>query len=181
MSSPHSEPSADLLLSTAQRWKSAGSHIGILLAVSSLERTAKLINNNLEALLRPHGITLSRFTVLSALRWSADGQMTLGEIAQRLLLHPTSVTSAVDKLEAEKLVKRVPHPHDRRATLAKITDSGRQLVDRATVDLTEAKMGFGDAADDTLERFSLHLRDIRQTAGDTVATARAYRSLFNGS
>ncbi len=48
----------------------------------------------------------------------------------RLQVHPTSVTNTVDRLEAAQLVKRVPHPSDRRATLIEITDAGRELAAR---------------------------------------------------
>ena len=34
------------------------------------------------------------------------------------------MTNIIDKLEADGLVRRVPHAEDRRATLAEITDAG---------------------------------------------------------
>ena len=39
--------------------------------------------------------------------------------------HATTVTLAVERLETKQLVKRVSHPHDRRATLVAITEDGR--------------------------------------------------------
>jgi DNA-binding MarR family transcriptional regulator len=59
----------------------------------------------------------------------------------RLLVHPTSITSTIDRLERDGLVRRVPHPDDRRTVLAEITDDGRRVVDEATEALTAAEFG----------------------------------------
>ena len=46
------------------------------------------------------------------------------------MIHPTSVTNIVDRLEGQGLVRRVDHPTDRRTTLCEITD-GRPGADGA--------------------------------------------------
>ena len=48
---------------------------------------------------------------------------------------PATVTNLIDRLEADKLVRRVPHPSDARTTLAVITARGRKLATNATRDL----------------------------------------------
>ena len=53
-------------------------------------------------------------------------------MGQRLMIHPTSVTNIIDRLEQQGLVRRLPHPTDGRTTLAEITDEGRSLAKRAT-------------------------------------------------
>ena len=58
------------------------------------------------------------------LYFSRDGQMSLGTLGQRLMVHPTSVTATVDTLERLGFVERVAHPSDRRQTLARITAVG---------------------------------------------------------
>ena len=52
------------------------------------------------------------------------------------MIHPTSVTNIVDRLEAQGFVRRVAHPTDRRTTLAEITDEGRAVVEEATEAVT---------------------------------------------
>ena len=42
-------------------------------------------------------------------------------IAQRLLITTGSVTSLLDNLEKRGLIRRMPHPHDRRKLLVDIT------------------------------------------------------------
>ncbi len=53
-------------------------------------------------------------------------------------MHVTSVTHAIRRLEADGLVRRVPHPTDGRTTLVEITDlGGRSTVEDATATLNE--------------------------------------------
>ena len=58
--------------------------------------------------------------------------MPLGKLGQHLLVHPTSITATVDTLERLGYVERVPHPTDRRQTLARITASGREAMEQAS-------------------------------------------------
>ena len=57
------------------------------------------------------------------------------------MIHPTSVTNIVDRLEEASLLERSPHPTDRRMTLARITTRGRDLAGRATMAVNG--IGFG--------------------------------------
>lgn len=106
--------------------------------------------------------------------------MTLGEIATALVVHPTSVTSAIDRLERDGLVARVPHPTDRRAMLAKITPGGKALVRKATPTLIEAKFGFDGVDEATLRELSLVLRKVRQAGGELVADQGKYEDVIEG-
>jgi DNA-binding MarR family transcriptional regulator len=81
-------------------------------------------------------------------------------------VHPTSVTSIVDRLEAAGLVVRKPHPEDGRAVLAEITPAGRDLVEEATKVLLEADFGLGALDDAGLRALSELLRPVRKAAGD---------------
>ena len=86
----------------------------------------------LNDLLRPHGLTFPRYEALMLLSFTRAGALPLGKIGERLQVHRTSVTNIIDKLEADGLVRRVPHAEDRRATLAEITDAGRATAKAAT-------------------------------------------------
>jgi len=82
------------------------------------------------------------------------------------MVHPTSVTNTIDRLERDGLVRRRPNPRDGRGTLAEITPNGREVMGRSTADLMAARFGMADY--DVLELgeiFSL-LRGLRVTAGD---------------
>ena len=53
------------------------------------------------------------------------------ELAERVLLTPSGLTRAVDRLVTRGLVERARFDGDARVTLAILTDAGRQLVRRA--------------------------------------------------
>jgi DNA-binding MarR family transcriptional regulator len=61
--------------------------------------------------------------------------LTLSWISKTLRIPPATVTNIIDRLEADKLVRRVAHPSDARTTLAVITPRGRKLATNATHDL----------------------------------------------
>lgn len=55
----------------------------------------------------------------------------LSVLAERLRVAPRSATDVVDALEDKGLVERTPDPADRRATLVRLTPTGRETQTRA--------------------------------------------------
>jgi DNA-binding MarR family transcriptional regulator len=87
-------------------------------------------------------------------------------MGERLQVHPTSITSIIQRLTADGHVNRRQHPEDGRAVLAEITPEGRKLVEAATADLLAADFGLGSLDDDQLRGLSELLRPVRRAAGD---------------
>lgn len=77
-----------------------------------------------EATLKEFGLTYPEWHVLTALRHG--GSRTPGVLARYLELSTGAMTSRLDKLEADGLIRRVPDPSDRRSLIVEITDAGRQ-------------------------------------------------------
>jgi DNA-binding MarR family transcriptional regulator len=100
--------------------------------VTSIIRAQQVLLQRVEEHLAPFGLSFARFELLRLLAFTRHGELPLGKIGARLQVHPTSITSAVDRLEKQGLVERHPHPTDGRTTLAVITDAGRDVVERAT-------------------------------------------------
>ena len=94
-------------------------------AVTSIMRAHQILIAELDSMLRPFGITFSRYEALVVLAYSREGSLPLSTIGERLQVHATSVTNVIDRLEGAGLVRRVPNPRDGRGTLAVITDAGR--------------------------------------------------------
>ncbi len=57
---------------------------------------------------------------------AASGPRTPSEIAERLQVTTASVTELVDRLERNGLVRRIPHPTDRRKLLVMLTVEGER-------------------------------------------------------
>src|SRR5258708_39414229 len=99
------------------------------------------------------------------LLFTRTGSLPLNKIGQRLQVHPTSVTNTIDRLEAQGLARRVPHPTDRRTTLAEITDAGRALAIEATAAVNaDAFVDTGLSEAEAADLFRL-LRLLREAAG----------------
>ena len=77
------------------------------------------------------------WTRVLALRRLAVEPQTQRELAERLGADPPYVTLMVDDLEKRGLVRRKPHPTDRRAKLVELTASGRAAAARADAILDE--------------------------------------------
>ena len=86
--------------------------------------------------------------------------------SDRLQVHVTSVTHAIRRLEANKLVQRVPHPTDGRTTLVQITDLGRSTVEDATVTLNEQVFSDIGISDGESQALVSSIETLRQNAGD---------------
>ncbi|MGZ4470855.1 MAG: MarR family winged helix-turn-helix transcriptional regulator [Nocardioidaceae bacterium] len=150
----------------ARQWGLRWGAVDEMHAVTSLMRVQQLVLGQLDELLKPHGLTFARYEALVLLTFSRSGSLPLGKMGERLQVHPTSVTSIVQRLEAAGLVVRRPHPEDGRAVLAEITDAGREVVEAATADLVGARFAIADMDKDDLTALSALLRPVRQHAGD---------------
>jgi DNA-binding MarR family transcriptional regulator len=135
-------------------------------AVTSVMRVQQILLARLNATLEPYGLTFARYEALMLLYFTRSGSLPLGKIGVRLQVHPTSVTNLIDGLEKLDLVRRTPHPTDRRTTLATITDAGRELADRATQALHTDRFGLSALRRSELEEITELLRRVRVEAGD---------------
>jgi DNA-binding MarR family transcriptional regulator len=135
-------------------------------AVTSVMRAHQILIAELDAMLRPYGITFSRYEALVLLMYSRAGSLPLSKIGERLQVHATSVTNVIDRLEAAGLVRREPNPHDGRGTLAVITPDGRDVATKATADLNAARFGMSALTGTELTEVFDLLRRLRHNAGD---------------
>ena len=103
-----------------------------MMAVTSVMRVHQIWLSRLNEALEPFELTFARYEALMLLHFSRGGQLPLGKIGARLQVHPTIVTNLVDGLERLGYLERLPHPRDRRTTLAAITERGQSVAQAAT-------------------------------------------------
>lgn len=95
--------------------------------VTGLSRSIRRsLGHRLERLKLTHG----RLRALRLLTESGT-PLRMGELAERLTVVPRSATSLVDELAEAALVRRMPDPDDRRATLLELTAGGRRVLAEA--------------------------------------------------
>lgn len=135
-------------------------------AVTSLMRAQQIALARVEAVLRRHGVTFARYEVLMLLYFSRAGTLPMATIGARLQVHPTSVTNAVDRLEAAGLVRRAAHPTDRRATLVELLAAGRELAVKATRELNAEVFTAPGIPPEAVTSLVEILTDLRKDAGD---------------
>jgi DNA-binding MarR family transcriptional regulator len=135
-------------------------------AITSLMRAHQLALARVEGVLKPYGISFARYELLMLLLFSKRGSLPMGAISRRLQVHQTSVTNAVDRLEAARLVERRPHPTDRRATVVHLTGAGRALALEATEALNVQVFLAPGLSPGSVERLVSVLREMRAQAGD---------------
>jgi MarR family transcriptional regulator, organic hydroperoxide resistance regulator len=83
------------------------------------------INRTYKPLLDALGLTYPQYLVLSVL-WEKDGE-TIGAIAERLALEPSTITPLVKRLEQSGFVERERNPDDERQVLVHLTRKGKGM------------------------------------------------------
>ncbi len=75
------------------------------------------------------GITGPQLWALRAVR--SHGPFSLGDLAGRMCLHPSTVSGVIDRLERKRLVTRERRDADRRVLDLRVTAAGEALLARA--------------------------------------------------
>lgn len=97
--------------------------------VQSLRRTEGLLEGRLNNRLRRFGVSTATFNVLLVLSGSG-GSLSPCDIGEQLSVTRGTVTGLIDSLERQRLVRRLPHPKDRRMLVVELTDEGRGMLER---------------------------------------------------
>jgi DNA-binding MarR family transcriptional regulator len=129
-----------------------------------LRKAARRITQIYDGYVEPFGLTITQFGLLAHLR-VLDG-ISVGALAEKLVMDPTTLTRNLRPLEREGLVATAPDPDDRRSRSLRLTEQGREVLRAArpawarAQHHVEAVLGNADAAvlngalDRMLERFA---------------------------
>jgi DNA-binding MarR family transcriptional regulator len=81
---------------------------------------------------RQAGLTPQQHQALLSIKGAHPGreEISIGELADHLLLKNHSAVELTDRLVKAGLVARAPSPHDRRRVLLRLTAQGEALLDR---------------------------------------------------
>ncbi|HCW00920.1 MAG: MarR family transcriptional regulator [Acidimicrobiales bacterium] len=155
-------------ISEARRnWEARGwGAVDAMAAATSITRAHQILLKRIDTTLESFDLMFSRFEALALLSFTRTGTMPMGRMGERLQVHPTSVTNTVDRLEAQGLVARIPHPTDRRTTLVEITPAGRTRVERAAAALGDVGFGLDGMKTSDLTAVTNSLHSLRAAAGD---------------
>ncbi|WP_433264407.1 MarR family winged helix-turn-helix transcriptional regulator [Actinosynnema sp. CS-041913] len=156
----------DPIARAAELWEKRIGPSTSMAAVTSVMRVQQIIQSAVDTALKPHGLTFARFEALVLLTFARTGSLPMRVMGERLQLHPTSVTNIVDRLEADGLVRRNPHPTDRRTTLVEITEAGHTRREAATEAVVGVEFGLRGLTDRQTEQLTDLLAKVRRAVGD---------------
>jgi MarR family 2-MHQ and catechol resistance regulon transcriptional repressor len=77
------------------------------------------------------GLSSQSFELLVRLARSPGHQLRMADLAAQTMLTPSGLTRAVDRLEADGLVRRTACPSDRRGAFAVLSDEGLRRMEAA--------------------------------------------------
>lgn len=137
--------------------------------ITSVVRVHQLLMERVDAALRPHDLSFARYEALRLLTFTRAGEMPMARLGSLLQVHPTSVTSAVDRLQRQGYVTRRRGERDGRVVLAVVTQSGRDVVELATTSLNRDVFERPGLEPDAVSRLIDMLSAVRAAAGDHVA------------
>ena len=141
-------------------------------AVTSLMRVQQLVLGRLDAILKPHGLTFARYEALVLLCFSSRGSLPLGKMGERLQVHPTSITSIVQRLEADGLVSRVRTPRTAARCSPRSPTPGAPWSRRRPPTWSAPTSRSGRCPTTSSAELSALLAPVRRAAGDFCSLSR---------
>jgi DNA-binding MarR family transcriptional regulator len=108
-----------------ESYRGVEGHIGFL-----LRQTWQALSGVLEMALRPHGLTLAQYGLLSVLarQPGASG----ADLARALTTTPQAVNAVLATLERQALIERRPHPTHGRILQVTLSSEGQQRLEAAS-------------------------------------------------
>lgn len=138
--------------------------------------TSSVLLGVMAAVERRHGLSNAAAQTLAIIEGAGE-PLAPSVIADRLMITTGSMTSLLDTLEKRGLVRRQPHPSDRRRLLVELTPEGQALVDAFLPELvavqTELVAGLSEADRATAVHLVEQLAKAATTIDVVDASARA--------
>ena len=111
---------------------------------------------------RSLGLTPSQFDIVVTLG-NTPG-MSFKDLGEKTLITKGTLTGVVDRLEAQKLVRRRAAPEDGRSMIVSLTPAGERLFERAfTAHLAHMRLALGKLDAARLAQIEATLRGLRET------------------
>lgn len=106
-----------------------GAAIGGVCLSLNLRRAARLVSRRYDEALRPLGITVGQFSILSALLGRKT--MTMTKLAEVLGMDRTTLTRNLRPLRERDFLQAIDDPDDRRSHTIALTPAGESLMTEA--------------------------------------------------
>ncbi len=134
----------------------------------NLRKIDSIIRKKGREILNDFNITGPQFT---ALQWLiSDGQMTIGELSQKMSLACSTITDLIDRMEKNNLVLRIKDDQDKRVVRLKVQPIGYDLVqkvlEKRRIYLSEKLKGFNEKDKQFLSDSLIALHEAMEKEGE---------------
>ena len=102
-------------------------------------RVARRLTRIYDQALAPAGLTVNQFGLLANLAGTGQGGLSIGTLAQRLGMDPTTLNRDLKPLRGDGLVRDAADPSDRRVRLVRLTAKGHGKLAKAVPRWREAQ------------------------------------------
>lgn len=134
-------------------------------AFLSVLRTAAVLADELEQVLKPEGLSLAQYNVLRILRGAEPHGLCRNEVRDRMLTRMPDMTRLLDRMESAGLVARARSELDRRLVTTRITDRATQLLQRVEdAVMEEHRRRFGHLSKPEIRALIGLLERVRESA-----------------
>jgi DNA-binding MarR family transcriptional regulator len=144
----------------AARWDEDFPGTEEYIAAVELLQAERRIRARIAEILLAHDLTVAQWSILTTVYLTEGQRIAISRLAEQMGVHATTVTNAVEKLESQGLLTRVPA--DGRTMLAVITKDGILQLRKVQLKLAAARFGFGDMSLPQLRAVTAALRRIPQ-------------------
>lgn len=123
-----------------------------------LYSASRLITQAYTPMLTALGITYPQYLVLMVL-WEKDNQ-PVNDIAHRLILETNTVTPLIQRMEKQGLITRKQGDKDKRQQIVSLTQSGKEMEERAYQLIPPAMLGRLSACPLQLEDYQTLAKEL---------------------
>ena len=132
-------------------------------AAVSVMRTAAILEHELNDVLKPSGLTVTQYNVLRILRGAGEKGLCGREVGERLVSPVPDVSRLLERMEDVGLLSRERDEKDRRHVTARLTESGRRLLESVTPALEAVERArFGRLSETALQAMITSLAQVRE-------------------
>jgi len=126
-------------------------------------RTAAILEHELNDVLKPSGLTVTQYNVLRILRGAGEKGLCGREVGERLVSPVPDVSRLLERMEDVGLLSRERDAKDRRHVTARLTESGRRLLESVTPALEAVERArFGRLTESALQAMITSLAQVRE-------------------
>ena len=132
-------------------------------AYLSVVRTAALLSDSLERVLRPAGLSGPQYNVLRILRGAGPQGLCRNDVRDRMLTRMPDMTRLLDRMEEAGLVVRARDAADRRMVTTRISPRGLELLQELEDSIAaEHRRRLGHLGEERLARLIELLGEVRE-------------------